>query len=238
MIREFEKNSVPHPWFRKIGADDIAGLDRDLPYPLISKPVDMSGSRGINKIEKAEDLDALLLDSSNTGRSGEILIEEFMEGPEVSVEMLVKDRVPHVLQITDKLTSGAPHFVELGHAQPSQHPADTQRAIADVARGAAAALGLNNCCAHAEIIVTKNGPKMVEIGARMGGDTIQEQLILYSKGVNMPYYAIKMALGEDFELPDLSLNMCSTIRFLTAPKKGVVTAVRVSDMTIGGFLGC
>ena len=226
LIKEFEKHHVPHPWYRKLNAEDIPNLAYDFSFPIISKPVDMAGSRGINKIERRADAERLMYESLAAGGANEIIIEEFLEGPEVSVEMLVKDFRPHVIQITDKYTSGAPHFVELGHTQPSVLPEDIQRAIAEVAEKAAAALRLNNCCAHAEIIITKQGPKMVEIGARMGGDSIQEQLILYSAGINMPYYSIQFALGETIDLPDTKQNMCSAIRFLKSDRSGVVRAVR------------
>ena len=227
MIQEFERFHVPHPWFKKIGINDISKLDydHDISYPFISKPIDMAGSRGINKIESRNDIESKLHDSIKASDSHEIIIEEFMEGPEVSVEILVLGHTPHVLQITDKYTSGAPHFVELGHTQPSTLAADTQRAIENVAQQAVKALGLYDCCAHAEIIITKNGPKMVEIGARMGGDSIQQQLIMLSKGINMPSYSIKMALGEKICLPNTNQNMSSTIRFLTCNNYGIVKSI-------------
>ena len=226
MIQEFEKYNVPHPWYRKLSAEDIPALSYDFSFPFISKPVDMAGSRGINKIECRNDAERLMYESLAAGGVNEIIIEEFLDGPEVSVEMLVKDFKPHVIQITDKYTSGAPHFVELGHSQPSLLPEETRRAVAEVAEKAALALHLNNCCAHAEIIITAQGPKMVEIGARMGGDSIQEQLILYSAGINMSYYSIRFALGEPIDLPDTKQNMCSAIRFLKSDRSGVVKAIR------------
>ena len=71
---------------------------------------------------------------------GGVIIEEYMVGPEVSVEVIVYEGVPHVLQITDKLTTGAPHFVEMGHSQPSGLPTETQEKIRDLACGRIAAL--------------------------------------------------------------------------------------------------
>ena len=227
MIQEFEKFHVPHPWFKRMRIEDISALinDQNISYPFISKPIDMAGSRGINKIESRNDIESMLNDSIKASDNHEIIIEEFMEGPEVSVELLVLGHTPHVLQITDKYTSGAPHFVELGHTQPSSLPNSIKRAIEDVAQQAVRALGLFDCCAHAEIIVTKEGPKMVEIGARMGGDSIQQQLIMLSKGINMPYYSIKMALGEEVTLPNINQDLASTIRFLTCKKSGTVKNV-------------
>ena len=139
-----------------------------------------------------------------------------MQGPEVSVEVMVTHGVPHVLQITDKLTTGAPHFVEMGHSQPSRLPADAQEAIRDLASRAAVSVGIQNGPAHVEIILTKNGPKMVELGARMGGDCITTHLVPLSTGIDMVGNTIRIALGEE---PDLAqkLHKGSAIRYFSVP---------------------
>jgi len=224
MIEEFKKAGVPHPEYRLIQKDNIADFCNSFTFPVISKPVDMAGSRGINKIENAGMLLEALYDSSDKGDTGDIIVEEYMDGPEVSVEIIVYGNTPHVLQITDKYTSGAPHFMEIGHSQPSLLENRIQEKIKEVATKAALALGLRNCFAHAEIIITQDGPKMVEIGARMGGDGIQEQLMMLSTGINIPYYAVKFALGEDFELPVAALNRCSAIKFIQS-KEGIIQSV-------------
>jgi hypothetical protein len=86
-------------------------------------------------VNSAEELRAALEYSSQNGRGGDVMVEEYMQGPEVSVEIMADGGCIHVLQITDKLTTGAPHFVEMGHSQPSRLPADTQAAIRDLANG-------------------------------------------------------------------------------------------------------
>ena len=175
-----------------------------------------------------EELKNAMNQSSSASGEGNILIEEYMDGPEVSVELVVKDSIPHVIQITDKKTSGAPHFAEIGHLQPSQLPEDTLEKIKEVACGAARALGLNNSLGHAEIKVTPNGPKMVEIGARMGGDGIAEQLIELSTGVSFSEIAIQIALGEEIIIPDNRLNKSSCIQFILS-HKGILRSIEGVD---------
>ena len=133
-------------------------------------------------------------------RGGEIVVEEFMEGPEVSVETLAVDGEVHVIQITDKLTTGAPYFVEMGHSQPSQLKEEIQEEIKEVAIAANNTIGIKNGPSHTEIKVTKDGPKIVELGARLGGDCITTHLVPLSTGVNMVECSIRCALGEK---PDL-----------------------------------
>lgn len=228
MIKAFEKGDVPHPLFQYIRKDRIGIEPIIIEYPLIVKPIDMAGSRGIFLVNNDEEMNIALHNSSEVGDSGDILIEEYMEGPEVSVELIVKNKIPHVIQITDKTTSGAPHFAETGHLQPSQLDKKTCNAVIDVASRAATSLGLENSLGHAEVKITKDGPKMVEIGARAGGDAIGEQLIELSTGVSFPEIAIKIALGEEFDIPTKRLNKSSCIRFITT-RCGILSGIEGVD---------
>ena len=143
-----------------------------------------------------------------------------MTGSEVSVEVMTVNGQTHVLQVTDKLTTGAPHFVEMGHSQPSRLPTDGVVKIKDLACRAVRAVGIQNGPAHVEIILTKSGPKMVELGARMGGDCITTHLVPLSTGIDMVGNTIKIALGEE---PDLEQRLWkgSAIRYFNTPN-GVI----------------
>ncbi len=215
MIKTFEAAKVEHPWYQIIhgGTKPMPGT---FAFPLITKPTDNSGSRGVMLVHNEDELAEALSYSSENGRRGDVIMEEYMQGPEVSVEVMVSHGVPHVLQITDKLTTGAPHFVEMGHSQPSRLPEEAQDAIRDLASRAALSVGIRNGPAHVEIILTKNGPKMVELGARMGGDCITTHLVPLSTGVDMVGNTIKIALGEE---PDLNQKLWkgSAIRYFNAP---------------------
>lgn len=228
MIKCFEAHGVEHPWFFILNTPDALEAVKDkITYPCISKPTDNSGSRGVMLIHNEEELREAIGYSSDCGRSGTVIVEEYMRGPEVSVEIIVSEGVPHVLQVTDKLTTGAPHFVEMGHSQPSRlAPCDLEK-IRDLACRAALAVGIQDGPAHVEIILTENGPKMVELGARMGGDCITTHLVPLSTGINMIEATIRIACGEK---PDLKpkFEKGSAIRFLDAPH-GTITAIEGID---------
>ena len=134
MREALKKEGVPIPVFYRLSDEsDISKISSFFNGKFIVKPVDNSGSRGIflvDDISKAKD--AFLFSKAHS-RKGDVLFEEYMEGPEVSVETISLDGVCHVIQITDKLTTGAPHFVEIGHSQPSQLSIDIQEAIKEVA---------------------------------------------------------------------------------------------------------
>lgn len=224
MIKAFEKDNVPHPWFIYVSKEEVKTKEIKLQFPVIVKPVDMAGSRGIYLVHSKDELTQAISKSSEASDRGDIIVEEYMDGPEVSVELVVKNGMPHVIQITDKTTSGAPHFAETGHLQPSQLPKDVLDEIKDVACRAAISLNLKNSLGHAEIKVTSKGPKMVEIGARAGGDGIAEQLIELSTGVSFSEIAIQIAMGDEIVIPNTRKNKSSCIRFILS-HKGILKSI-------------
>lgn len=224
MIKAFEKAGIPHPWFYIINnEDEHNSIIPKLTFPCIAKPTDNSGSRGVILAESKDEMEKAYQYSSSNGRSGKIIVEEYMRGPEVSVEIVVTDGIPHILQVTDKLTTGAPHFVEMGHSQPSRLSQRTIEEITRIAGNAALAVGIIDGVAHAEMIVTESGPKMVEIGARLGGDSITSHLVPLSTGIDMVRATIMISCGEK---PDISnrVNKGSAIRFFNAPN-GVIKSI-------------
>ena len=191
---------VPVPiYYRVRGKDDYKNaVDKVLMKGVkcIIKPADNSGSRGIYLLSEDSDYEKAYDYTVKYSRGGEIVVEEYMEGPEVSVETLAIDGEVHVIQITDKLTTGAPYFVEMGHSQPSQLNEDIKDKIRKVAIAANKAIGIQYGPSHTEIKVTKDGPKIVELGARLGGDCITTHLVPLSTGVDMVECSILIALGE------------------------------------------
>jgi len=224
MIKAFAFAGVEHPWYHILPAPATAdAVPEGITFPCITKPTDNAGSRGVMLVRSRDELESALAYSAENGRSGNVILEEYMEGPEVSVEVIVWQGVPHVLQVTDKLTTGAPHFVEMGHSQPSALPAADLEKIRDLAIRAVKAVGIDNGPAHVEIMLTKEGPKMVELGARMGGDCITSHLVPLSTGIDMVKATIDISLGLT---PDVvpKWEKGSAIRFFDAPA-GVITAI-------------
>lgn len=217
MIKAFEAHGVEHPWYfivpEKTSFDSVI---EKISFPCIMKPTDNAGSRGVMLCRNKSELIAGYDYSSHESRSGAVIIEEYLQGPEFSIEVMVVDGVPHVLQITDKITTGAPHFVEMGHTQPTSQPQEAKEKIKDLACKAVKAVGINVGPAHVEMILTDKGPKMVELGARMGGDCITTHLVPLSTGIDMVAATIRLACGEEADIVP-KWNKGAAIRYFETP---------------------
>lgn len=230
MLEAFNSAGIASPDYFVVRSADASDCYPLIKYPVITKPTDSAGGRGINVVDSADGLAMAIEASSRAGVSGDVLVEEFMEGQEVSVEIIVSDGVPHVLQVTDKLTSGAPHFFEIGHSQPTLLSAADRNAVSDLASKAVLAVGLTDSAAHAEVMMTSHGPKMVELGARVGGDWITSYLINGSvSGIDMVETMIKIALGEKIDNWDYrNSGVYTATRFLPA-REGVLKEISGVD---------
>ena len=230
LMREaFERYGAPSPKSILIKDEEDAWLIfcEQFTTNAILKPSRNSGSRGIAKVEKGISKDAfdrLYRRALDESRDHQVLIEQFIEGPEFSVEVIVWNGEPHVLAVTDKKTTEAPYFVELGHNQPSVFPEEIQQKLKDGAIAGIKALGLSNCAAHCELKVQDGEVYLMEIGARMGGDFISTELTHLSTGIDMVAATISVVLGMEpnFQPTEEKHGVC--IRYFT-PKPGKLLSI-------------
>ena len=230
----FERGGAPGPKSycteNAIGAWEI--FCDELNSRAILKPSRNSGSRGIADIKKGisyEKFLQLYQRAFNESRDKQVLIEQFIEGPEFSVEIIIWQEEPHILTVTDKKTTEAPYFVELGHNQPSVFPKEIIRTVMDAAVAGTKALGLNNCAAHAEVKVQNGKAYLMEIGARLGGDFISTELVHLSTGIDMVAAAINVALGMAPCLEPREEKHGVAIRYF-CPKPGKLISVNNTEV--------
>lgn len=221
MMRAFKANSVAHPWFYILSSkDELLLLENELIYPCIFKPTDSSGSRGVILVNNKDEIHEAYKYSKKHSTDGKIIIQEYLQGEEVSVEMLIINGESHILAVTDKMTTGAPHFIETGHSQPSKLNENNIKKIKELAIEAVNAIGINIGAAHVEIMLTNKGPIMIEIGARMGGDYITTHLVPLSTGIDMVSAVILQACGESFDIIP-SYSRASLIKYFNAPSGNI-----------------
>ena len=219
MREAFLKAGVPCPKFMMVTPENLHSPEvndglSEFQYPMITKPSDRSGSLGVTKIVMPSQFYPAVEFAMEKSFKHQAMIEEFVEGREISVEFISYNGVHYPLQITDKITTEAPHFVELEHHQPSTLSEEMFVTIYDITKTALNALGLSNGASHTEYKITKEGRiAIMEIGGRMGGDFIGSDLVRLSTGYDFVKGVIDVALGE-FTEPVKTLNMCSGVYFL------------------------
>ena len=168
----------------------------DLYYPLIVKPRDNSGSRGVKLCRTKEELTASVAEALEYSKLDSVLVEEFIEGPEYSIEGLHYEGKSEVIQFTEKKTTEFPYNVELGHKQPA-NLTDTQKdAIRDLISKIAHCMHFENCSSHTELKINERGISIIETSPRLGGDYITSTLVPLSTGINVEDQLLHIALGE------------------------------------------
>lgn len=186
-------------------ADQACAAAAEFGYPVVLKPRALAGSIGVTRAEdegqvrKAFALAAgAAFATLPTGHG--ILVEEYLDGPEISVDSAVHDGTVHIVHTARKRLGFAPYFEEVGHlvTAASDEPW-TDEAHALVA-GAHRVLGVTTGVTHAEVRLTSRGPRLVELNARLGGDLIPFISAL-ATGVDLVRAAAELAFGR---LPDLT----------------------------------
>lgn len=211
MRRKFLENNVASPKFT-IANDNIDFKDFSL--PLIVKPTDRSGSRGVFKVENRNNLSNAIERAKSESFIKQVIVEEFVSGNEVSVETVSWEGKHYILAITDKTTTGEPYFVELEHHQPSLLPDSLQDKIKKETIKALNALNIQYGASHTEIKITESGKVyLIEVGARMGGDFIGSDLVKLSTGYDFLKAVIEIALNE-FSEPKITEQKFSGVYFL------------------------
>jgi len=224
MRQRLSEHNLPCPRYKKINSFDQWTTD-DFAFPLIIKPTDRSGSRGVAKIKTGEKIEDALQRALSESLVNEAIIEEFIEGKEISVEMVSWKGTHHFITCTDKVHTGEPYFVEIEQHVPANISTDLQSRIVALVKEALTVLGVEYGASHSEILITDDEEIfIVEIGARMGGDNIGSDLVELFSGYDFVKGVIEIALGE-FTLPHLKQLKHAGIIYLT-PKAGSVTEIQ------------
>jgi biotin carboxylase len=207
---------LPCPAFALIGSPEQLPTVEQLAFPVIVKPVDSSASRGVSRVDDRSGLrDAYELARSYS-RSANVIVEEFISGREFSVEVLAQHSATHIVAITEKATDGEGErfFVETRHIVPAPLSRANIEAIHGAVRKAIAAVGLDNSASHTEVKLAPQGPVIIEIAARLGGDYITSDLVPLATGVSMLENVIRMAIGEKID-PVAKRSQVAGVQFVT-----------------------
>ncbi len=227
MRDRMREHNVPIPEYHVVSSlAEFIKVSDLMPDKYVLKPVDNAASRGVILVDKSKkpDIESLYKYCVQYSRCGNALVEEYMEGPEVSVEAYSINGVPHIITVTDKIVTELPFFVELGHVEPSRLSPEVLEQVRSVAYSAIVAIGMQDGPTHTEIKITPTGVKLVEIAARLGGDFITSRLVPLSTGVDMVECSFSSLLGEKVNC-ERRINKGAAIRFLHG-RNGIIKAVK------------
>jgi carbamoyl-phosphate synthase large subunit len=225
MKERFELGGVLHAQGRLISkAEEAEGMV----YPVIVKPRDNSGSRGVKLCRSKEELEASMNEALDVSKLDTVLVEEFIEGPEYSIEGLHHDGKSEVIQFTEKKTTEFPYNVELGHIQPANISEENQQKIREIVSKIGAALHFENCPSHTELKINERGIFVIETSPRLGGDYITSTLTPLSTGVNLEDELLKISLGETIN-PVPKAVQYSGVRFFSFEEGSVIKHIPNSE---------
>ena len=215
MRKAFKEAGVATPGFEIVSSPkDIEKLN-DMEYPLIVKPTDRSGSRAITKIYKKEELAEAISKAIENSFEKKAIVEEYIEGNEFSAEVITYNGEHKFLKITRKATTGAPHFIETGHIESAGLSKDMEEKVYKELTKALTALEITNSATHSEFKITPNGDvRIIEIGARMGGDCIGSDLVQISTGYDFVKMVIDVAMGNKPSFEKVTEPKVAAIKFI------------------------
>lgn len=223
MRQRLQEAGIPSCW-HAVAEDEVSLLriasGCGLPK-LIAKPVDGTGSKSVVALSSPQDVTA---DWARQHVSTyPVLLEEYMEGKEFSVESFTAHGEHYFAGITEKFIDGT-SFVETGHVFPADLPRDTAAQVTEYVARVLTALGVDNTAAHTEIMLTASGPRIIETHTRVGGDWIPA-LVHEVTGIDLYELSAQIQIEPDWQgakavFKQASANGCCGIRYTVPPAAG------------------
>jgi len=223
------KAGVGQPGFALVDRDfDIAQLTRTIPPPWVIKPRSLGASQGVIKVDHPADFADGLQIARSARQAGMpsddvVLVEEYVEGSEITVDGYFDGRDFIPLYITRKRLNKAPYFEEMGHTLSGDDEYLTDASLLELMAAAHVALGFQGAISHTEVRITQSGFRVIEVNGRMAGDLVSI-LVERAMNYNTAWYALELALGRHPGKP-APTSRCCGIRFLRPDEPCVVDSI-------------
>ena len=230
----FKTAGLPIPDFIEIhGYDELANTVENWGYPIVIKPVDSRGARGVLKLTEKVDLQWAWNHSKKNSPTGRVMLEKYLEGPQISTEAIIVNGIGYPIGFSDRNyefeDKFSPFIIENGGEFPSKLAPNDQDSISEMAINAGLSMGITNGIAKGDMVLTKNGPKVIEIAARLSGGWFSTDQIPLGLGIDLIGSAIKLALDEKINEKELlpKYHRGIAIRYFF-PKPGIVKEINIS----------
>ena len=216
MRKVFRNANVPVPISHSVfDLQELIQKVEEIGFPIVIKPADSAGSRGVKKVENNYELEDAFYNAMSYSGKKKVIVEEFMEGVESSVEAFVCENKINILALSDKVRTAPPYLMDTTVIFPSAYPLEIQHNIIDIAKQAINAVGIKMGAVHLEIMMTSNGPIPVEIAARGAGFKIYSDILPNVTGIDILKATIQCALGDSADLSKTKA-MASVLKFIEA----------------------
>ena len=198
----FKSAGIPSPGYTRIFRSELASFMEShplesLPYPLVIKPVDNMGARGCRLVRTKEEFIPAAEDAMRASLSSCAILEEYMSGPEFSIDAIIYKGTFTVTGFADRHIFYEPYFIEMGHTIPTCADSGIRNELIATFARAAHSLGLTCGAAKADIKYTASGPMVGEIAARLSGGYMSGWTFPYSSGIDLTSQAVLVATGNE-----------------------------------------
>lgn len=231
MKEKFAADGIPIPWFSRVeSVFHLKTIVKKQGYPLVIKPTDSRGARGVLLLKGTTELDWAYHHSYSNSPSGSVMVEGFIEGPQVSTESIVLNGKAYTPGFSDRnyeyIERYEPYIIENGGDLPSQLSENIQKSVREVVEQAASSMGITTGIVKGDIVIQDKNPFVIELAARLSGGYFCTHTIPLNTGVEFVKHAIRLALGEKINPDELKPRFQKYIcqRFLF-PSPGKVTNV-------------
>jgi biotin carboxylase len=235
MKQRFSACGVPVPWFSEIATPQAlqrVAIERG--RDLVIKPVDSRGSRGVQRVAQVSDLEKAFWFARSHSPSERVMVEQYLDGPQVSTESVVVDGQCFTPGFSDRnyeyLERYAPFFIENGGDLPSRLSPEVQEKVRDLVARAASAMGITDGTVKGDIVIHKGEPYVIELAARLSGGFFCTREIPLNTGVDFIGAAIRVALGESIDETEMMPKQAvPVVQRYAFPKPGKVVAIHGAD---------
>ncbi|REK76955.1 ATP-grasp domain-containing protein [Paenibacillus paeoniae] len=228
----YAEHGVPGAKFKKVKTyEEALAASEEIGFPVVLKPTNAASSQNVYFIHSETDLKAafdIIVEFKVTYMDfkvrDEYLIEEYLEGPEFSVELFLSEGVPLFQTVTEKLTSPLPYFVELVHTLPTPSYTEQEEDLIRAAVDALHAIGIVNGPSHVEVKLTPSGPRIIEVNGRPGGDNISSDLLVQAFGIDIFEATVNYYLNRPIEIGKKH-ERAAAIAYVTADQEGLFESI-------------
>jgi biotin carboxylase len=206
MKEKFREQGIPIPWFCQVKSAEEVTNHFKQHNELIIKPVDSRGARGVQRVNQQSNIDEAFAEAKENSPSGRVMIEEFLSGHQISTESVIFNELESTPGFSDRnyefIEKFAPHIIENGGTMPSTLCKSDREAISDLAIAAGRALGVTRGTVKGDMILTPEGPKIIELATRLSGGWFATNQITLATGIDLVKMAIRIAINEPIEVPE------------------------------------